>query len=105
MKVQFNDMDEFLTELEQDKDQVDRSIVRVTCLHIQNKELPITYLSMVATAHIAGYVIRLDKPIGHYITKDTRAQEVHQRADELINHLQARLACFGLEVRRGIIEP
>ena len=105
MKVQFHHLDEFLAELEKDNTQVDRSIVRVTCLHIQHKELPITDLSVVATANIAGYVIRLDKRAGNYIEKDPLAQQVHQRAGEIVHTLQEKLASFGLEVRSGILEP
>jgi hypothetical protein len=106
MKVQFHDVDEFLAELEKDREHVDRAIVRLTCLHTSHAELPILYVSVVATAHISGYVIRLDKHAGHYMQHaQTDRQEVHERADEIAGALQSKLESLGLEIRSGILEP
>jgi hypothetical protein len=106
MKVQFHDVGEFLTELEKDREHVDRAIVRVTCLHTSHAELPIIYVSVVATANISGYVIRLDKRAGNYMHHaQTDREEVRQRADQIAGALQNKLESLGLEIRTGILEP
>jgi len=59
--VKFHLADEFLQELEADRDLVDRSIVRITGLFRRAKDLPVFRVYLIATAKlINGDIVKLE---------------------------------------------
>jgi hypothetical protein len=54
---------------------------------------------------IGGYIVRLDKRIGDYISgAEEDRQSVHKRADELVNILSDKMQSMGLLTAAGIYQ-
>lgn len=103
--VKFNVASEFTEELEKDRDQVDRHIVRVTRKFTHSKDIsPLRYLSLVATAKVNGDIIRLEKYLGEVWGLESGDQSTFTRADQVQKQLEGWLEMKGLTVRAGILE-
>ena len=101
--VKFNDAGEFLGEIETDREQVERSIVRVTCRFRRNEMF--TALSVVATAVVGDSVVQLEARCGEYMSHDgPDGKEVRTRADAESERLRTKLSELGLDVRSGSFE-
>ncbi len=112
MKVVFNSEEEFLAELEKDKEQVARNIVRITNEWRRSPDLPITHV-----LSTAGYVVEfrsmngimkeqlvfLEKYHGDVMGdgKDSVSRRVHEKAQGTIERLGKTLTAAGYDVRPG----
>jgi hypothetical protein len=104
--VKFNSAQEFLKELEKDKDKVERRIVRLVYQWTPSKLSPnIQHLSVVATARVEGEVYRLDRYCGDVWQIDGQDEPVKKKAEETSKVLGEGCAALGLEVRSGCFEP
>lgn len=105
MQVRFNDVEEFLAELEHDRERIDRGIVRVTKTLTQTAQLPIQQLAVVATARVGDTVVRLERYCGDLWGKEfPQDAETHERAEKVMRKLEDACRGMGLEVRAGILE-
>lgn len=103
--VKFSYADDFLDELEKDKDKVDRGIVRLVYSSTPSKLSPnITHLSVVATALVEGQVYRLECYCGDLWRIEGQDEVVHQKGKEVKKAIEDGCARLGLEVRGGSIE-
>lgn len=102
--VQFNNVEEFLTELNTDLAQLDRKLVRVTNLYQQSRQTPIIqYVSVVATARVAADILRLDVYCGEVWNVDTQHNApVLKKVEAVQQHLRASCVQLGIEVRAGL---
>ena len=102
--VQFNNVEEFLTELNADLAQLDRQLVRVTNLYQQSQQLPIIqYVSVVATARVATDILRLDVYCGEVWNVDTQHNApVLKKVEAVQQHLRVSCDQLGIEVRAGL---
>ena len=102
--VQFNNVEEFLTELNADLAQLDRKLVRVTNLYQQSRQTPIIqYVSVVATARVAADILRLDVYCGEVWNVDTQHNApVLKKVEAVQQHLRVSCVQLGIEVRAGL---
>jgi hypothetical protein len=102
--VQFNNVEEFLTELTADLAQLDRQLVRVTNLYQQSRQTPIIqYVSVVATARVAADILRLDVYCGEVWNVDTQHNApVLKKVEAVQQHLRVSCVQLGIEVRAGL---
>ncbi len=106
MRVLFNEPKEFLEELSKEAGNVDRRIVRITWLFRQEKNLPLTHVSLVATARIHDDVVRLEARCGTVMAGCTHdeAGQLDAKAREIESLVQEECRRLGLDVRAGILE-
>jgi len=107
MIVKFNDPKEFLEEMEKDRDEIDRRIVRLTTLRTPSKQVHSIYLyTVVATYRRGDEIVRLEKFCGDYWhdinTKGNEKTEQNIKATYEI--LEEGIRKLGLEVRGGTYE-
>ena len=102
--VQFNNVEEFLAELNADLAQLDRQLVRVTNLYQQSRQTPIIqYVSVVATARVAADILRLDVYCGEVWNVDTQHNApVLKKMEAVQQHLRVSCVQLGIEVRAGL---
>ena len=104
MRVLFNDVDEFLTELERERESVKRRIVRVTHLLRSLPGLAVTSMSVVATFECKGDVVRFESRVGHLWGVEHQDEPVKARAEATRAAIDAACERLGLEVRPGVLE-
>ena len=104
--VQFNNVEEFLTELTTDLAQLDRRLVRVTNLYQQSTQTPIIqYVSVVATARVAGDILRLDVHCSELWNVDTQHNApVLKKVEAVQQRIRASCVQLGMEVRAGLLK-
>ncbi len=117
--VKFNTVEEFLKELEMEKDNVDRKIVRVTGLTAPSGMGPLYSLTVIATAVIfppggshappGKHLVKLQKGIGqiYYFDgkiSDSQSEEAWTRGKEVTEELEGKLKAMGFDVRPGVVE-
>ena len=102
--VQFNNVEEFLAELTADVEKLDRHLVRVTNLYQQSKQMSVMqYVSVVATAHVATDIIRLDVYCGDVWNGDSHHNApVLKKVEAVQQHLRASCTQLGIEIRAGL---
>lgn len=104
-QVKFSYLDDFLDELEKDKDKVDRGIVRLVYSFTPTKISPnIQHLSVVATARVAGQVYHLEVYCGDLWRIEGQDQAVRDKGKKVKKEIEEGCARLGLEVRGGSIE-
>jgi len=104
--VRFNAVEEFLAEIEKDAGQVERMIVRLTKTF---RSLPIgmTEVAVVATAIVAGRLVRLKRPMGSVFSIGAPTsidRSLLERADSIAKDIEQRVLIIGLDVRDGTYE-
>lgn len=75
--VAFNDPNEFLSELRQDRERIDRGILRVTVRRRYGS--PFVTESVVATATVDGVLVKLERRIGEAFAGDENAGSASSR--------------------------
>jgi hypothetical protein len=101
--VQFNDVHEFLENLDKDRDLVERRIVRVTNLYRQSKlTASIQHLSVLATARISGEIVRLEVYCGDLWNLGSD-QATLEKASGVQRTVTDECARLNLDVRVGLI--
>jgi hypothetical protein len=106
MKVIFNNVEEFCTELEKDTEQVDRRIVRCTKLFKATKlSSNIHHIFAVATYATQGQIVELKRYCGDIwqvnAEEDKKAIDLAEKALKAVEETCQRL---GFEVRAGYLE-
>jgi hypothetical protein len=101
--TRFSDSDEYLTELEDDRELIERGIVRVSKTAAPSVDGTATDVWVESGAIIAGRAVRLREFCGTLwgVGAD---EQVHGRARELQSWLEGELKRVGLEVRAGVWE-
>lgn len=100
--VAFNDPDEFLAEIGRDHDRIDRQILRVTVRRRYGE--PFVTVSVVATATVAGILVRLDHRVGEAFAGAEKATGLGAKTQALLDKLTTAAAALGLDVRAGVYE-
>jgi len=97
----FNELDDFIDELERDREQVERGIVRVAVIVTADYSLALRRLRVEAGAIVAGRLVRLQRPCGDLIHAPANDTEVTGRAQKLVEEISRRVEALGLERRYG----
>ena len=101
--VKFSVPEEFLEEL--GKELVDRGLVRITHLSRPTKISPnIHHLSIVATAKVAGDILRLERYCGDIWNIGSQDVKVKDEAEAIKRKILEGCAALHLEVRGGVLE-
>jgi hypothetical protein len=103
--VTFHELEAFAEELRRDRDLVERGLVRHSYRLrpiIAGAPQP-AMLDVVATAIVAGRIVRLELPIGDLWGFRNRDDDVRRRAREAVDNLAGALADARLELREGTI--
>lgn len=102
--VVFNAVEEFLRELETDKDVIERKIVRLANLYQQSKMTPvIRHLFVVATYKAAGEIVEFKQFCGDLWNME-QDKKVIERGIELQQKIEEACKRLGLEVRAGMYQ-
>jgi len=102
--VRFNDVNEFLENLDKDRDLVDRRIVHVTNLYRASKlTASIQHLSVLATARISGEIVRLEVYCGDLWGITHQDEPVLAKADRVKGDLMEGAGSLDLDIRAGMI--
>ncbi len=100
--VVFHAVEEFLKELEMDKDFVERKIVRRTNLYQQSQITPvIRHLFVVAAYKVAGEIVEFKQYIGDLWNAD-QDKKVIEKSITLQEQVEEACKQFGLEIRAGM---
>jgi len=105
MIIKFNDLDEFLAEMEEDRDEITRGIVRVTTLREANRTAPNLYFySVIATYRRGDEIVRLDRFCGNYWPRvDPEGNEkTRKNIEDIYGVLEERIKALNLEMRAGV---
>ena len=102
--VIFSSVEEFLDEINIDRDKIDRSIVRCTQRFVSSSSLPqLKNLSVVATYRVGDQIVKLESPCGTTCMIKTEDDPVFKRGIDLIDRLKVGVTTLGLTMRAGII--
>ena len=102
--IRFNVPEEFLAEVEKDKQGIASKIVRVTNLYRQSTVSPvIRHLFVVATYKVTGEIVRLDYHAGD-LWRMEQDEHTRARAKEATQRIEEACATQGLELRAGLYE-
>ena len=106
MIVKFSNVDEFIGELREEKNHVDRSIVRVTQRSSYKESPSILNLSIIATCIIKNQIVIFEHFCGQIFStsNDSISQKVRDQAREISEEVETKVKELGLFVRIGIIE-
>jgi len=100
--VIFHAVEEFLKELEKDKDLVERKIVRLTNLYQQSQMTPvIRHLFVAATYKVAGEIVQFKQHVGDLWNAEQDKKPL-EKSIELQKHIEEVCKEYGLEIRAGM---
>jgi hypothetical protein len=100
--IVFSAVEEFLKELETDKDLIERKIVRLTNLYQQSQMTPvIRHLFVAATYKAAGEIVKFTQYIGDLWNAE-RDEKVIEQSIALQQQIEEECQQWGLEVRAGM---
>jgi hypothetical protein len=102
--VQFNDIEEFMAELQADRAHIADDIMRLTKSYTQTKDHPVYILAVVAGAVVRGRLVECLLTLGTVLLPRDRPPDpnrLEQRADALVEELRTRAEALGLQVRAG----
>lgn len=108
MRIQFSDLKEFQEELTRDQDLIHRRLIRVTKLFQRTGETANRNIIVVAGALVPdeGLLVELRVYCGTDWGKGLPiSAETHERADKLIEQLEAWAKDHGIDVRAGMFLP
>lgn len=100
--VGFNDTDEFLNELRQDRDHIDRRILRITVRRRYRQ--PFTGVWVVATATVEGILVKLERRVGESFAGDEATNGLATKTQTILDQLTEAGKSLGLDVRAGVYE-
>jgi len=106
MKVRFNQVEEFCTELEKDAPYIDRGIVRCSNLfEVANISSNIHRVSFIATYSVGGGIVELRHYCGNTWRPNQEADnKVLDKAKQISKTIEEVCQRLNLEVRAGCIE-
>jgi hypothetical protein len=100
--IVFSAVEEFLKELETDKDLIERKIVRLTNLYQQSPMTPvIRHLFVAATYKAAGEIVQFTQYIGDLWNAEQDEKPV-EKSIALQQQIEEECTQWGLEVRAGM---
>lgn len=102
VRVNFNDLDEFLEEVRTDSDQIDRRILRVTLR--RRYAQPFVHVAVVATAVVGNTMVHLEHRIGDAFFGDEKTTGLKTKVQSALDKLTDAAKTLGLEVRAGVYE-
>ena len=97
----FTNADDFVTDLAQDAELVERRIVRVGKSVRPREDGPWAEVGIEAQAIVAGRLVELHQHCGTLRGVDVDDRQVQRRADEDLSWLRGELEHLGLDVRGG----
>ena len=100
--VVFNDQAEFLTEIRQDRDRIERQILRLTVRRQYGN--PFITISVVATVAIADTIVKLDHRVGECFVGDEKAKGMEDKIRTTLDKITDAGKKLGLDVRAGVYE-
>lgn len=100
--VKFNEVEAFINELAADANKVDRGIVRIV-FRRSTDSYPFQVLSLIASAVVAGHVVRLERRIGSYVG-ESDGKRVGEECEMVADKIRSAIAGMSLEVRSGSFE-
>lgn len=99
--VQFHNLEEFLEEITAEKDRLEGHLR--TSRKFTTGTMPITHVSVLATARSLHTIYRLDAQIGSVMEGDReREKKVKQRGEDILHKLEAWTNLHGLDCRAGV---
>lgn len=102
--VRFGHVDEFVEELRRDAGAVDRGVVRLTFRTTFEAPDPTRSVAVLASAVVAGHVLRLEARCGSFFPDTDEAAAVVARAEESAEEIRKTAESLGLHVRPGVFE-
>ena len=96
----FNDLEEFLAEIQQDHDRIERQILRLTVRRRYGN--PFVTISVVATAMILDNLVKLDHRIGEVFAGDEKSKGLESKIQIVLEKLTEAGKTLGLDVRAGV---
>jgi len=100
--VVFNAVEEFLKELETDKELVERKIVRLTNLYQQSQMTPgIRHLFVAAAYKGAGEIVQFKQYVGDRWNRESDKKAIEKSIDQQ-KQVEEAGKRYGLEVRAGM---
>jgi hypothetical protein len=104
--AQFGDHEEFLKEMENDREMILYGIVRLTKLYRPMQPPPLRSLFVVATYRVRDYMVRLERYVGIAPSvPGYNKEDVEEKADRIIHTIAEVAKRLGLDVRPGIFLP
>jgi hypothetical protein len=112
MKVKFYYKDEFIEEMNKDRNElincIDRSMVRVTRLFEKDKNLPFKHIQVLAgySIHLGDgrtQIVELHQYCGQAMTL-REDEEAVKKANELVDEISLLATNAGLQVRAGSLQ-
>jgi len=106
MKVKFTEPEEFCEELERDKQDIDRGIVRCTIRYEPTKISPsIRHVIAIASYPVKGQIVKLERHCGEiWGLRPEEDQKAVDRAREHLKRVEETCRRLNLEVRAGSLE-
>ena len=104
--VKFNEVDEFLEEIEKDHRDIERGVVRVTNMFRTSRISLTTRNTLVVSTYVLRHqLVRLEVYCGDLWGVNAEDdQKVMARAEEVQDRIAAKCKEVGLELRSGILE-
>lgn len=106
MKVQFNEVEEFMEELDKDKTKIDRGIIRTTIRYVNTTGSPnIKSVIACSTYSVEGQVIELNEYCGDVWGLNNELDKaVVNIAEKFMTLIEETATEYGLDLRHGILE-
>jgi len=106
MKVKFTEPEEFCEELERDRGDIDRGIVRCTIRYKPLEKIPYVYhVIAVASYSVGGQIVKLERHCGEiWGLRPEEDQKAVDRAQEHLKRVEETCRRLNLEVRAGSLE-
>lgn len=104
LRVRFNEAPEFVRELEQDRELVERGLVRVTKAYRPAMGGVLTRVTVLAGAIVDGRPVILERLVGDLWGNPAADNLVNADADAYIATLEAEVQRLGLTARGGLLE-
>jgi len=107
MIVRFNATEEFLEEMEKDRTEIERGVVRLTTLMRADSKTPgITHYLVLATYRRGDEIVKLEHYCGWLWQSSVEAEraEVEKKRDKVYEALEAKAKELALELRGGVFE-
>lgn len=108
MRIDFNNIEDYLSEMELDRGLIERNIIRCVVQRNQGRIPSLITVKVISTYGVCDEtgirtVVRFDKFIGEYATGDSdQPERLRLQAVELSDRISKAAAKAGLEVRGGV---
>jgi len=104
MKIRFNNLDEFIKEIEKDKDKIHRGIVRLATVQKALEVSSLYAVKVIAAYRVGDEVVELEQFCGNWWREDKKEGKVWDEAKETCEKISKTCKESGLEIRAGVYE-